>query len=189
MRLHYRSMTRPRHVARRMQTIFPALSLTSAQHWTARIMGYRDWHELRQSVNTNAGEETPDIVVHITEDGIGNQDELSALFRRQFDQQEVLSELAGEDLVDMPGLFFAVDPNQGGFPFRKLGSIAKGNPFYRGLAHDLFDYESEGSPGCGSGRCESIGIDDDAPYICMGLPKGGDRSGVSPAPDAQHARS
>jgi len=177
MRLHYRSMTRPKHVARRLHTIFPALSLSTAQNWTAQLMGYRSWHELQHSLVPGDEPETADIQMMLSAEGVQNPEEMRTLFLRSNYQQEVLVELVGPaDVIDLPGMFFAVDPNRSGFPFKKLGTTGKGNAFFRGLAYDLYDSPCEGDPGGGSGVCESVGFGDDAPYVHMGLPDGADEA-------------
>jgi hypothetical protein len=54
MRTLFTSLTRPKHLAARLQQLIPALQLGQCKHWTAYVLGYRDWHELADVTKTNS---------------------------------------------------------------------------------------------------------------------------------------
>jgi hypothetical protein len=180
MRLFYRSMTRPKNVAQRLHTVFPALSLSTSQKWAARLVGYRDWHELHQFTSNHTGDETADIRFPVTGEAMPDEEQVRLLAARSTYQKKVLAELAGDFLVEINALHAMVDPNQGGFAFKKLtkqlgvdctekGMPDKGSPFYRGLQYDLYSQSLEGA---GARVCGIVEKGRGTGQIHLGLPQG-----------------
>lgn len=180
MRMAFRTLTRPKHLAERIEIVFPALSHMQAQNWAAQILGYRNWHELANLVSPDA-EETPDFVVSIDDLLAGkNKDNSQAFFKRSGEQQKVLERLIGYPVSDMPTLFFHINPNYPDVRYKKLGKTGKGAPAFKGFAYDLFSREGE-APGIGGGRGDTIGYSEDADddddsglYTYLGLPEAED---------------
>jgi hypothetical protein len=182
MRLEYRSLTRPKNIAKRIGVVFPALSHMQAQNWAAKLIGYRDWHELSQHVRSYEGEETPDYVLDLDTmlKGGKQPQEATDFFKRGFKQRDILTALlGGVEPPDMASLFFCVDPNNSGFRFNKLGETGKGSAGFVGLGYDLFEHPGEGSDGQGSGIHEEIGFpepgeDVSRAHVRLGVPQGAD---------------
>ncbi|MCC5611034.1 hypothetical protein LC612_30860 [Nostoc sp. CHAB 5834] len=176
MRLQFRSLTRPKHLAERIETVFPALTHMQAQEWAAKILGYRNWHELAGSVGPNV-KETPDF----DEDsdppiGINKADESRVFYKRYMAQRKVLLQLIGAPVPDASTLFFHIDPNEPNVRFKKLAKLGRGSCFYRGLAHDLYDTPGE-NPVRGGGRCMNVPDIDSDMYVYYGIPEGEDEQG------------
>lgn len=51
MRLHFSDTLRPKTAAKRLAAISSRVKLSAAQEALARVLGYRDWHELEKSVH------------------------------------------------------------------------------------------------------------------------------------------
>lgn len=173
MRLHFRTLTRPKHLAKRLTVVFPALTLMQAQEWAARLLGYRNWHELSNSVGPDVTE-TPDHVISFDDlmSG-GNAEANSEFFKRSLEQRKTLEGLIGNAMPNMASLFFHVDPNYPDVRFKKLGKTAQGAPAFKGFEYDLFAHEGE-APGVGGGRCHDVGVMGDRLYTYSGLPAGRD---------------
>jgi hypothetical protein len=175
VRLHFKTLTRAKHLAERLETVFPALSHMKAQEWAAQILGYRNWHELAESVGPDV-EETADYVISresLLSDG--DSEGSKAFFKRSLEQRDTLRRLIGHPVPDMTSLFFRVDPNYPDVRFKKLGKTGKGTPCFKGFAYDLFSHEGE-KPGVGGGKCERVGSHDNALYVYSGLPEGRDEA-------------
>lgn len=173
MRLQFRTLTRPKHLAERIETVFPFLSHMQAQTWAAKMLGYRSWHELASSVGPHV-EETPDFNLRLDrETGVTRTEEIGAFLNRQEHQKEVLFGLVGTAIPYFDALFCFVDPNEPNVRFDKLGKVPKGTGFQKGLAHDL--YEPQGpSKGEQSGHVVDLPISDADVYVQYGVPKGSD---------------
>lgn len=150
MRMHFRTLTRPRHLAERLAVVFPALSHMQAQEWASQMLGYRNWHELYRSVSLTV-EETPYRVISPESliSGRSSEEDL-AFFKLVWEHRDVLERLVGEAMPGIETLFFHVDPNFPDVRFRKLGKTGKGSPCFRGFAYDLFEFDGE-IPGAGGG--------------------------------------
>lgn len=169
MRLLYRTLTRPRHLAERIKVVFPALTHGQSQEWAAQLVGYRSWHELSQSIGPDV-QETPDFVFRLDANhGFLDTPESRLFFQRQREQERRLAQLMGRPVPGMSSLFFHVNPNYPDVRFRKLGQVKKGQPFFQGLAHDLYAAEG-GKSGGGGGRCQDIGDFGGGLCIWAGLP-------------------
>ncbi|MBN3776174.1 hypothetical protein G3O06_01165 [Burkholderia sp. Ac-20345] len=173
MRMHFRTLTRPKHLAEHLSVVFPALSHMQTQEWASQILGYRNWHELSKSVGPTV-EETSDHIVSVESMTSGNwSDEDRAFFKRGLDQREVLERLIGEPMPGMDTLFLHVDPNFTDVRFKKLGKTGKGSPCFRGFEYDLFQFEGE-TPGAGGGCRHNGSMMGDSIDIYLGLPLGVD---------------
>lgn len=54
MRFYLTGLARPKQVAQHLSAMFPANKLSTSQEWTAKLYGYRDWHEMAE-VTKNGG--------------------------------------------------------------------------------------------------------------------------------------
>jgi hypothetical protein len=57
MRFFLTGLARPKQVAQHLSAMFPATKLTTSQEWTAKLYGYRDWHEMAEI--TKSGKNPP----------------------------------------------------------------------------------------------------------------------------------
>ena len=57
MRFYLTGLTRPKQVAQHLSALFPATKLSTCQEWTAKLYGYRDWHEMAEI--TKSGKNPP----------------------------------------------------------------------------------------------------------------------------------
>jgi hypothetical protein len=48
MRFFLTGLARPKQVAQHLSAMFPANKLSTSQEWTAKLYGYRDWHEMAE---------------------------------------------------------------------------------------------------------------------------------------------
>lgn len=60
MRTYFKTTEVPKRLALAIKHVFPALKLSQAQEWTAKMCGYRDWHELDKLTRNYTGEPTTD---------------------------------------------------------------------------------------------------------------------------------
>lgn len=132
MRIYFNSMARPKRVARTMQDIFPLEKLSQCQAWTAKIYGYRDWHELEQTTRTGDHEPSPD------DEDLGEEEN----FTRGTKLAHVVTKVLGIELLD--NFFVAPRLNLTSrkpvAPARRAAKIPKGtNPFYTLIQTDMID--------------------------------------------------
>ncbi len=57
MRFYLTGLARPKQVAQHLSALFPANKLSTSQEWTAKLYGYRDWHEMAEV--TKSGKNPP----------------------------------------------------------------------------------------------------------------------------------
>ncbi len=48
MRFYLTGLARPKKVAQHLSAMFPPNKLSTSQEWTAKLYGYRDWHEMAE---------------------------------------------------------------------------------------------------------------------------------------------
>lgn len=138
MRIYFKSMARPKRVAKSMQDVFPLEKLSQCQAWTAQIYGYRDWHELERV--TVRGEHPPS-----PDDEDLSMDELvhrSSQLDRQADDVLGLDLLSGI-LVHSRLNTTSRKPTRPALRFKDLP--AGENPLYCALQVDLLNHSGEGS--------------------------------------------
>lgn len=132
MRIYFKSMARPKRVARTMQDIFPLEKLSQCQAWTAQIYGYRDWHELEQITRAGDCDPSPD------DEDLGEEENYS----RGTELSHVTADVLGIGLLDN----FFVSPTlnltsrRSVTPAKRASKVPKGtNPFYTLIQTDLLD--------------------------------------------------
>lgn len=132
MRIYFKSMARPKRVARTMRDIFPLEKLSQCQAWTAKIYGYRDWHDLEQITGAGEHDPSPD------DEDLGEKENYS----RNAELSHVIADVLG---IGLPDDFF-VSPrlnltSRGPVkPARRASKVPKGtNPFYTLIQTDLLD--------------------------------------------------
>ncbi len=54
MRFYLTGLARPKKVAQHLSALFPANKLSTSQELTAKLYGYRDWHEMAE-ITKNGG--------------------------------------------------------------------------------------------------------------------------------------
>ena len=57
MRFYLTGLARPKKVAQHLSVMFPPNKLSTSQECTAKLYGYRDWHEMAEVTKT--GKNTP----------------------------------------------------------------------------------------------------------------------------------
>jgi hypothetical protein len=137
MRVYFRSLTRPKHVAERLHQLLPALSHKNALEWTAQVFGYRDWYDLQQ-VTKSEPEPSKDVKTL----GIPS---LTAIFTGDPSlnyQMKVLKQLLGTHAHLTLHLFDAWSPNESGAPRRAvLGKLGLGRPAFMLAQEEIVDNE------------------------------------------------
>jgi hypothetical protein len=167
VRLLYRSLALPQNLADRINVVFPALSHMQCQQWSAQLLGYRSWAELKKCLDSTAPTQKP-VRFSMDDPGTFQTPEAKDFFRQQSERQAVLERLLKLPAPGMSILFFHLNPSYPDVKFKKLGKSMKGQPFFEGLAHDLYSHEGE-EPGVGGGKCQDVYNRLDA-YIYCGIP-------------------
>lgn len=169
MRLQFRTLTRPKRLAQQLQILFPALKHMQAQEWAARVLGYRDWHELASCSGPKA-KESPDPF------GLNGGLDLGALqdsYDRRRDHEKALAALAGAPGQDMERLMDALEPTavlRG--ELDHIGNPGRGTPCFEGMGWNLFGAQGE-APGMGGGMVVEVGLLEYTPsqHIYCGIPQ------------------
>lgn len=170
MRAQFSSFTRPKAMALRIQTVFPALSHMRALEWAARILGYRDWHELAKSTPPNVTE-TPDVVLEDNEGRFVSNEQSREFFKRELAQRRILEELIGHPIPEIESLYFHISSNVPSARYRKLGKSGTGTPCFKGLGWSLYEHDGE-EPGLDGGVCLDItGPREVNAHIYKGVPE------------------
>lgn len=132
MRIYFKSMARPKRVARTLQDIFPLEKLAQCQAWTAQIYGYRDWHDLEQTTSEGDHEPSPD------------DEDLSE--EESYIRGSSLSHVAADVLrIGLLDNFFVaprlnLTSRRPVVPAKRASQVPKGtNPFYTLIQTDMLD--------------------------------------------------
>lgn len=152
MRTEFKNIELPKKLAKAIGHVFPALKLSTAQEWSARICGYRNWHELDMRTRNFTGEPTPDpfFADYMAQDQAFGADRESPLVvaksKRIGYQFAVLDELTGSlGIVFTNGsspfwkiMFYA----HAGVP-RQGMNLGSGTPLFEALQYPWFGLEDK----------------------------------------------
>ncbi|MBZ0106581.1 MAG: hypothetical protein K8H84_13265 [Sulfuricella denitrificans] len=67
MRFYLTGLARPKKVAQHLSALFPTNKLSSSQEWTAKLYGYRDWHEMAE-ITKNGGHPPSKLDEYLSEE-------------------------------------------------------------------------------------------------------------------------
>lgn len=152
MRTEFKNIELPKKLAKSIGHVFPALKLSTAQEWSARICGYRNWHELDMRTRNFTGKPTPDPffseydTLNTGADDDFDSPLVMAKRQRIGYQYAVLDELTGSlGIVFKNGsspfwkiMFYA----HAGVPRQRM-NLGSGTPLFGALQYPWFDLEDK----------------------------------------------
>lgn len=154
MRTFFHSTTRPKHVAERLHHLLPALTRAQCLAWTAKVFGYRDWHDLAEVTKQALHPPSPDL-------GDASDPAVNIIIIQQTkSQKEVLTNLLGDQAFLAESLYDEWTPYLPGVPrATRLNNIGKGSPAYNLLQYEMFPEFNSGMS-WGTWDSQSLGSGD-----------------------------